>query len=106
MVQRFPNGWNGRSNAGEDLCGRVTYTYDTNPLSSGFSQYSNGRLTTVQYAIPTWNSGGSGCSSSPSTAQDTYAEMYSYDQAGAVTAKNLQLQRVLMDSGFNEYTAA
>ena len=29
-----------------------TYTYDTNPVDNAFSQNSNGRVTTVQYAVP------------------------------------------------------
>src|SRR5580700_11072814 len=44
-IQRYPNGV---SNA-EDVCQRVTYTYDTNPVNSSFSQNSQGRLTTAQY---------------------------------------------------------
>jgi uncharacterized protein RhaS with RHS repeats len=29
-----------------------TYTYDTNSVDNTFSQYSNGRVTTVQYNVP------------------------------------------------------
>ena len=44
-VQRYPQG---QSNQ-EDVCQRVTYTYDTNPVNGSFSQNSYGRLTTAQY---------------------------------------------------------
>jgi len=76
MVQRYA------SSGYEDTCQRVTYTYDTNPVNGSFSQYSYGRLTTSQYNL---------CVSGASPA--TFAEMYSYHPAGAVTAKQLQVAR-------------
>ena len=38
----------------EDVCQRVTYTYDTNPVNANFSQYSTGRLTTVTVLRAEW----------------------------------------------------
>ena len=83
-VQRYPNG----VNYAEDVCQRVTYTYDTNPVNANFSQYSTGRLTTVTY-----NGNGYTVCGPNSYGNDTYTEMYSYLAAGAVTAKNLSLAR-------------
>jgi YD repeat-containing protein len=59
MVQRFPTGATPPN--GEDLCQRVTYTYDTNPVNPNFSQYSAGRLTTVTYYGQNASSNGQGC---------------------------------------------
>jgi RHS repeat-associated protein len=83
MVQRYPQG----VNYSEDTCQRATYTYDSNPVNANFSQYSLGRLTTVQY----------GCGIAPilggqptgGPAQPSFIEMYSYHPAGGVTAKQL-----------------
>ena len=38
-------------------------------------------------------------------AEDLYTEMYSYLPAGAVTAKNLQMQRTFYNPSNNPYTA-
>ena len=38
MVQRYPQG----VNYGEDLCQRVTYTYDTNPVNATFRSTARG----------------------------------------------------------------
>jgi YD repeat-containing protein len=93
-VQRYPSG---RSN-GEDFCARVIYTYDTNPVNSSFSQYSTGRLTTAQYHAA--------CTGNGLQADDIYTEMYSYHPAGAVTAKNVKMQRTFYDPNNNPYTAS
>jgi hypothetical protein len=75
----------------------VTYTYDTNPVNANFSQYSTGRLTTVQYYGQNASSNGAGCGQNTNGyypyAYDTWTEMYSYLPAGAVTAKNVSLRR-------------
>ena len=84
MVQRYPNG----RNNGEDSWARVTYSYDTNPYSSTFSQYTTGRLTAVQYQVYAANGSGN----------SAVTEMYSYHPAGAVTAKQLQTPMV----GYNQ----
>ena len=70
----------------EDTCQRETYSYDTNPYDSNFSQYAQGRLTAVQYK------GGYNASSNP-TCNTTFTEMYSYSQAGAPLKKRLQITR-------------
>ena len=76
QIQRYPTG----KNNAVDSCQSVTYTYDTNAVQTGFSQYSNGRLTTAQYPVcaPGANHGG------------TVTEMYSYHPAGSVITKRLQ----------------
>jgi RHS repeat-associated protein len=87
MIQRYPNG----KNNGEDQCQRVTYSYDTNPYSSTFSNNSHGRLTAARYTPGT-------CIAS------TLTEMYSYHPAGAVTAKSLQvgsLGAMTVNYGYN-----
>ena len=71
----------------------MTYTYDTNPIHSGFSQNSYGRLTTTQYYVENASTNGFGCGEYG--LYDTYTEMYSYQAAGAVTAKNLGLARIV-----------
>src|SRR5215469_10012298 len=70
----------------EDACQRVVYTYDTNPVNASFSQYSAGRLTTVQYGCQVTPAGS--YSYTPPT-QPMFTEMYSYHPAGGVTAKQL-----------------
>jgi RHS repeat-associated protein len=97
-IQRYPQG----VNYGEDVCARVTYTYDTNPVNSSFSQYSLGRLTTAQYYVQGANYNGQGCSGYG--LYDTYTEMYSYHPAGAVTAKNVGMSRVVYTNGFTAET--
>jgi YD repeat-containing protein len=49
MTQYYPTG---TANP-EDGCQRVTYSYDTNPYNSTFSQNSYGRLTAVLYGAAT-----------------------------------------------------
>jgi RHS repeat-associated protein len=95
-IQRYPNGVSGA----EDVCSRVTYTYDTNPVNSSFSQYSQGRLTTAQYYVRnagTWDQCSLGYD-----YYDSYTEMYSYQPAGAVTAKNVQFQRWIYSTWLNQ----
>ena len=76
QIEQYPTG----KNNAVDACLTVTYTYDTNAVQTGFSQYSNGRLTTAQYPVcaPGVNHGG------------TVTEMYSYHPAGAILAKRFQ----------------
>jgi YD repeat-containing protein len=75
MVQRFPNG---RRNA-EDTCQQITYSYNSNPYDSAYSQYATGRLTAAQYKVCTANS--------------TITEMYSYNPAGSVVDKRLHIYK-------------
>ncbi len=77
MIQKYPSG---RNNA-ENTCERVQYTYDTNPVNGTFSQNSYNRLTTKQYSV---------CASSHEGHTATITEMYSYNPAGQVTAKQFQ----------------
>jgi RHS repeat-associated protein len=97
-VQRYPAGTTPPN--GEDVCQRVTYTYDTNPVNANFSQNSTGRLTTIQYYGQNANSNGQGCGQGQYSGYnyDTFTEMYSYLAAGAVTAKNVGLNRVASNS--------
>jgi YD repeat-containing protein len=98
MIQRYPTG---KANA-EDTCRRVTYSYDTNGVSSTFSQYSTGRLTTAVYPVCT--AGGtlvSGTPPYPNYPGGTVTEMYSYHPAGAVTAKQMRVSRTGVDSDGN-----
>jgi YD repeat-containing protein len=88
-VQRYPQGQGNQ----EDVCQRVTYTYDTNPVNGSFSQNSYGRLTTAQYGPGVYDGSPVFCSPQTWWAADSYVEMYSYHAAGAVTAKQLQLTR-------------
>jgi YD repeat-containing protein len=59
----------------EDPKQRVTYTYDANAIDANFSQNAMGRLTAVQFA--------------DENAGYPYSYMYSYNQAGRVTAQHL-----------------
>ena len=70
----------------EDVCQRIAYTYDSNPINPYFSQYAAGRLTTVQYGDPSATP--AGCATGGG-----YTEMYSYHPAGGVTVKELQVLR-------------
>ena len=96
MTQYYPQGVGGA--AGEDGCQRVTYSYDTNPYNSGFSQNSYGRLTAVLYGASTGSmlSPGAFCTSSQTISSGLmtyFADMYSYHPAGGVTAKRLWMAR-------------
>ena len=76
----------------------MTYSYDTNPYNSAFSQNSYGRLTAVLYGASTGSVSAPGafCTSSQmiSSGLVTYfADMYSYHPAGGVTAKRLWMAR-------------
>ena len=59
----------------------ITYYYDSNPIETGFSQYTAGRLAAVQY----------------SAAGGPYNEEYSYHPAGGLTAKRFQINREWRD---------
>ena len=62
-------------NGTEDTAERVNFYYDTNPFdSTGFSQYTAGRLAAVQYGY-----------------QNGMYDWYSYTQAGSAAAKRLQV---------------
>jgi YD repeat-containing protein len=76
----------------EDLCQRVTYTYDSNPVNPYFSNYALGRLTTAQYGDPSASPGTCSIAGASFTG-GAYTEMYSYHPAGGVTAKRLQVLR-------------
>ena len=72
-----------------DACQQETYSYDTNPYDSSFSQNAAGRLTAVQYK------GGPSCNT-------TFTEMYSYGVAPVT--KRLRVTRGTqtfnLDSGY------
>ena len=80
MTQSYPAGWGGV----EDFAARVTYTYDTNAVEPGFTQYGTGRLVSAAYRV------GGGSQSHAVT------EMYSYTPGGQVASK-----KVLTDSCWN-----
>ena len=72
-----------------DACQQETYSYDTNPYDSSFSQNASGRLAAVQYK------GGPSCNT-------TFTEMYSYGVAPVT--KRLRVTRGTqtfnLDSGY------
>ena len=73
------------ANGTEDLCQRVTYSYDTNPYdSTGKYQYTTGRLTAALYPV---------CHVLDSNGNATVTEMYSYHPAGGVTIKDLHIYK-------------
>ena len=114
MTQYYPQG----QSYAEDGCQRVTYSYDTNPYSSTFSQNSYGRLTAVQYGANTngyytspfcvsgeWTSYIYGTGYYNMDTMTNFAEMYSYHPAGAVTAKQLYMSRQIPEGeGYCCYT--
>jgi RHS repeat-associated protein len=57
-----------------------TYFYDTNPFDTGFSQNAQGRLAAVQWGTA-------------STLPGQVTEMYSYNVAGEIVAKRLNINR-------------
>ncbi len=64
-----------------------TYYYDSNPLdSTGFSQYTSGRLAAVQY---------------PPQSAVQMNDMYSYTQAGLPAAKRVQVNQTVTLPGGN-----
>jgi RHS repeat-associated protein len=86
-VQHYPAGATPPNN--EDVCQRVTYTYDA-------TQNSLGRLSGVQYYGQNANSNGQGCGQGVYSgyAYDGYGEAYSYTPAGAVTSKIVSIGRI------------
>ena len=80
-IQRYPQGTSGS----EDACQRETYSYDTNPYNSTFSQNASGRLTAVQY-YGGYNNGSTNCNT-------MFTEMYNYMKPSAIVAKQLQVTR-------------
>jgi YD repeat-containing protein len=94
-IQRYPTG----KNNAEDTCRQALYTYDTNSVSSSFSQYAAGRLTTAVYPVCT--TGGTLAPAYSSTPGGTVTEMYSYHPAGAVTAKQMRVFRGGTDADGN-----
>ena len=80
MIQYFPDPNNPTT---EDMCQRMTITYDTNSIDSTFSQNAWGRPTTTQW-------GGAACSGFNNT---TFTQMYSYTPAGLIASKRLRIGR-------------
>jgi RHS repeat-associated protein len=70
-----------------------TYAYDTNSVDNTFSQYSQGRLTTVQYNVPAISNTQDNNGHEIDFTGDTVIEMYSYTGAGQVAAKRLRVTR-------------
>ncbi len=78
LVQHFPNG----QSRAENQASRVTYTWGWNPGdTAGYSQYTRGRLSSVQYNLDMYLTG--------NLANVT--ELYSYDIPGNVTGKRTQI---------------
>ncbi len=110
MKQFYPQGQSGS----EDGCQRVTYSYDTNPINSSFSQNSIGRLTAILYGAVTnnWNTSAvcvtgeytNYLTGTQYTNNSSFAEMYSYHPAGGVIAKQLYLSRQYPTSYGNYWT--
>jgi RHS repeat-associated protein len=88
----------------DDPCQRVTYTYDTNPVNSSFSNYSYGRLTTAQYGCPVPEIVGGSTYGTASPV--SYIDMYSYHPAGGVTAKQIIYWGNYFDSSGVQETAS
>ena len=70
-----------------------TYTYDTNSADSSYSQYASGRLTTVQYSVPSISTVTNRFGQQVNFVGDTVTEMYSYTQPGQVAGKRLRVAR-------------
>jgi RHS repeat-associated protein len=70
-----------------------TYTYDTNSVDNTFSQYSNGRVTTLQYNVPAISTTYDNNNNQINFTGDTVIEMYSYTSPGQVAAKRLRVTR-------------
>jgi len=88
-VQRYPAG----KNNAEDTCQRVTYSYETNPYSSTFTQNATGRLTAMQYYA----------GNCPAGVGQSMTEMYSYNPPGQVTAKSLQAGTAAAQTAYYSY---
>jgi RHS repeat-associated protein len=70
------------SSGAEDVCQRVTFSYDSNPYDGAYSANIQGRLAAVRW-------GGTGC-----TAQGgQWTEMYSYSSGGLSLKKKLGVSR-------------
>jgi RHS repeat-associated protein len=74
-------------------------TYDTNTVDNTFSANSQGRVTTVQYNVPSTSQTLDNNTNPINFTGDTVIEMYSYTGAGQVTAKRLRITRAY---SFNE----
>jgi RHS repeat-associated protein len=72
-----------------------TYTYDSNSADPTYSQYASGRLTTVQYSVPSTSINQLG----QQFTGDTVTEMYSYTQAGLAAGKRLHVARQQLNAG-------
>src|SRR5258706_1330772 len=70
-----------------------TYTYDANSVDNTFSQYSQGRITTVQYNVPAISNTQDNNGHEIDFTGDSVIEMYSYTGAGQVAAKRLRVTR-------------
>jgi YD repeat-containing protein len=91
-IQRYANGKNGA----EDMCQRVTYSYDTNPYdSTGKYQYTTGRLTAAVYPV---------CNVLDSNSNVSVTEMYSYHPAGAVTIKDLHIYKPWWNDAYGNWS--
>jgi hypothetical protein len=70
-----------------------TYTYDTNPVDNTFSQHAWGRLTTVQYNVPSLSNTLDNNEHEIDFTGDAVIEMYSYSTPGQVVSKRLRVTR-------------
>ena len=66
-----------------------TYTYDTNTIDSSYTQYSQGRLTTITYPAINYN-----VNLSQPQGSTTFTDMFTYDAPGHVTGKRLRVNKV------------
>jgi len=93
-IQRYPYGKNAWQ--GEDVCSRVTYSYDTNPYdSTGTYQNTTGRLAAAVYPV---------CHVLDSNGAVSVTEMYSYHPAGGVTIKHLHIYKPWYNSTENNFS--
>ena len=100
QIQRYPYG----KNSTEDLCGRVTYTYGDNTTNPYL--YAYGRLLSTQYRVATANVTTQDCAYGTYLGVDAYTESYIYHPAGAVTTKQLSINRPFIVSGVPYGTAS
>jgi YD repeat-containing protein len=72
--------------ANPQLNQRVDYSYDSNPLNGSYSQNAWGRLTAVQFQ--------------DETTGTPFSYMYSYNQAGRVTAHRMNANQRNFDAAY------
>ena len=80
----------------EDICQRVDYYYDTNPLDGSFTQNGWGRLTAVAWKGGR-NSNMLGVSPCTVGVGTSFAEMYSYGSSGLPVKNRLRMYRPLYE---------